>query len=128
MGRVFNREPAMILAVLGAGWQILSAFGFHFDPNVQSIVTAIVAAVLGVIVAVQVHDGLISAVNGLIVAGVSAVSYFAMHWDAAGQAKLVGAIMVVFTFFFVRQNVTPKVGPEVSPAGVLLAPRTAPPA
>lgn len=121
MGRVFNREPAMILAVLGAAWQVVSAFGLHFDPNVQSIVTAIVAAVLGVIVAVQTHDGLISAVNGLLVAGVSAVSYFAMHWDADGQAKLVGAVMVIFTFFFVRQNVTPKTAPgTISPAGKLV--------
>lgn len=121
MGKVFNREPAMLLAVLGAGWQILAAFGIGFSAETQSLVTAGVAAVLGLIVAIKVHDGIISAINGVVVAGVSAVSYYAMHWDAEGQAKLVGAIMIVFTFFIVRQNVTAPVDASVSPPGKLVA-------
>lgn len=121
MGKVFNREPAMLLAVLGAGWQIVSSFGLNFSAQTQSIVTAIVAAVLGLVVAIKVHDGLISAITGLVVAGVSAVSYYAMHWDAEGQAKLVGAVMIVFTYFFVRQNVTPPADASVSPPGKLVA-------
>lgn len=121
MGKIFGREPAMWLALLGALWQVVSAFGLDFSAQTQSIATAAVAAVLGVIVAVQVHDGIVSAVNGLVVAAVSAVSYYAMHWDAAGQAKLVGAVMIVFTFFFVRQNVTAPVPASVSPAGKLVA-------
>lgn len=121
MGKVFGREPAMWLAFLGAVWQVVSAFGLHFNAQTQSIVTAIIAGVLGLIVAVRVHDGIVSAVNGLIVAAVSAVSYYAMHWDAQGQAKLVGAVMVVFTFFVVRQNVTPTTPASVSPAGKLVA-------
>lgn len=120
MGKVFGREPAMWLALLGALWQVVSAFGLDFDAQTQAIVTAVVAAVLGLVVAVQVHDGIISAVNGLVVAAVSAVSYYALHWDAEGQAKLVGAIMIVFTFFFVRQNVAPKVPAAVSPAGTFV--------
>jgi hypothetical protein len=90
MGKVYGREPAMWLALLGALWQVVSAFGLDFDAQTQAIVTAVVAAVLGVIVAVQVHDGIVSAVNGLVVAAVSAVSYWCLHWDAEGQAKLVG--------------------------------------
>jgi hypothetical protein len=121
MGKVFGREPAMWLALLGAAWQVLSAFGLDFDPKLQSIVTAVVAAVLGTIVAIQVHDGIVSAVNGLVVALVSLVSYFALHWDAEGQAKLVGAVMIVFTFFFVRPNVTAPVPADVSPPGKLVA-------
>lgn len=121
MGKVFGREPAMWLAFLGAIWQVVAAFGLHFGAETQSIVTAIVAGVIGLIVAVHVHDGIISAVNGFVVAAVSAVSYFAMHWDAVGQAKLVGAVMIVFTFFFVRQNVTSPVPASVSPAGKLVA-------
>lgn len=117
MGKVFGREPAMWLALLGAVWQVVSAFGLDFGAQTQAIVTAIVAAVLGLIVAVHVHDGIISAVNGLTVAGVSAVSYWCLHWDAGHQAKVVGAVMIVFTFFAVRQNVTPKVPASVSPPG-----------
>lgn len=120
MGKVFGREPAMWLALLGAVWQVVSAFGLDFSAQTQAVVTAVVAAVLGLIVAVQVHDGIISAVNGLVVAAVSAVSYYCLHWDAEHQARLVGAVMIVFTFFFVRQNVTPPTPAAVSPAGKLV--------
>ena len=121
MGKVFGREPAMWLALLGAVWQVVSAFGLDFSAQTQAVVTAIVAAVLGLIVAVQVHDGIVAAVNGLIVAGVSAVSYYCLHWDAEHQARVVGAIMIVYTFFATRQNVTPKVPASVSPPGKLVA-------
>lgn len=120
MGKIYGREPAVWVAAVGALWQILSAFGLDFDPKLQSIVTAVVAAVLGVLVAVQVHDGLIAAVNGLVVAVVSLVSYFAFHWDAEGQAKLVAAVMLVIAFFITRPAVTAPVPASVSPAGKLL--------
>lgn len=120
MGKVFGREPAVLLAVLGAAWQIASAFGFNFSAQTQSVVTAAVAAVLALIVAVQVHDGLYSAVVGLVTAGTSLVSYFALHWDADHQAKFVAALMVVLGLW-VRDKVTAPVPAEVSPAGVLLA-------
>lgn len=111
----------MWLALLGAVWQVVSAFGLDFGAQTQAIVTAIVAAGLGLIVAVQVHDGIISAVNGLVVAGVSATSYYCLHWDADLQAKVVGAIMIVYTFFATRQVVTPKIPASVSPAGKFVA-------
>lgn len=120
LGKVLGREPATILAAVGALWQILSAFGLDFDPKLQSIVTAVVAAVLGLIVAVQVHDGIYAAVTGLITAGTSLVSYFAFDWDADTQAKFVGAVMLILGLW-VRDKVTAPVPPEVSPAGVLLA-------
>jgi hypothetical protein len=121
MGKVFGREPAMWLALLGAAWQIVSAFGLNFDAQTQSVVTAVVAAVLGVVVAVRVHDGIVAAVNGFVIAGVSAVSYYCMHWTAEHQSELVGAIMIVYTFFATRQNVTPPTQASVSPAGKLVA-------
>lgn len=121
MGKVFGREPAMWLALLGAVWQVVSAFGLDFSAETQAVVTAVVAAVLGLVVAVQVHDGIVAAVNGFVVAAVSAVSYYALHWSAESQAQLVGAVMIVFTFFFVRQNVTAPVPASASPAGKLVA-------
>jgi hypothetical protein len=121
MGKVYGREPAVWLAAVGALWQILSAFGLGFDDQLQSIITAAVAAGLGVIVAVQVGDGIIAAVNGLVVAGVSLVSYFAFEWDAETQAKVVGAVMVFVAWRFTRPNVTAPVPASVSPPGKLVA-------
>jgi hypothetical protein len=120
MGKVYGREPAMWLALLGAVWGVLSAFGLHFSDQTQSIVTAAVAAALGLAVAVQAGDGIIAAVNGLVVAAVSAVSYFALDWSAETQAQFVGAVMVVIGFI-TRALVTAPVPAGVSPPGTLLA-------
>ncbi|MER7488739.1 hypothetical protein ABTY20_23100 [Streptomyces sp. NPDC126497] len=121
MGKVYGREPAVWLAAVGAVWQILSAFGLGFGAQLQSIITAIVAAVLGIIVAVQVGDGVIAAVNGLVVAAVSLVSYFAFEWSAEDQAQVVGAIMLLVAWFVTRPNVAAPQPPEVSPPGRLVA-------
>lgn len=127
MGKIYGREPAAWLAALGALWGVLSAFGFDFDPQLQSIVTAVVAAVLGLVVAVQVGDGIIAAVNGLIVAGTSLVSYFALDWSAETQAKFVGAVMVIVGVVFTRQFVVAPVPAAVSPAGTLVTKDPVPP-
>lgn len=120
MGKVLGRDPAVILAAVGAFWQILSAFGLNFDPKLQSIVTAGVAAVLGLVVAVQVGDGILAAVTGVVTAGISLTSYFAFHWDAELQAQVVGALMLLVAAFVVRPNVTAPVPADVSPPGKLL--------
>lgn len=121
MGKVYGREPAVWLAAVGAVWQILSAFGLGFDAQLQSIITAVVAAGLGLIVAVQVGDGVIAAVNGLVVAGVSLASYFAFEWSAETQAKVVGAAMLIIAWFVTRPNVTAPQPAAVSPSGRLVA-------
>jgi hypothetical protein len=121
MGKIYGREPAVWMAALGALWVLLSAFGIHFSDGTQSVVTALVAAVLGGIVAVQVHDGIIAAATGLVTAGVSLVAYYWMHWDAEGQAKLVAAVMLVVALFVTRPNVTAPVDASASPAGKLVA-------
>jgi len=120
MGKIYGREPAVWLAALGALWQILSAFGLNWDPKLQSIVTAVVAAGLGLIVAVQVHDGIYAALTGLITAGTSLVSYFAFDWSAETQAKFVGAVMLILGLW-VRDKVTAPVPADVSPPGKLVA-------
>lgn len=120
MGKIYGREPAVWLAALGALWQILSAFGLDFDPQLQSIVTAVVSAALGLAVAVQVGDGIIAAVNGFIVAGVSLVSYFALDWSSETQAKFVGAVMIIVAALFTRPAVTAPVPADVSPPGKLV--------
>lgn len=119
MGKIYGREPAVWLAALGALWQILSAFGLNFDAQLQSIVTALVAAALGLVVAVQVGDGILAALAGLVTAGVSLFSYFGLNWDAELQAKVVGAIMLLVGVW-VRDKVTAPVPAAVSPPGKLV--------
>lgn len=119
MGKIYGREPAVWLAALGALWQILSAFGLNFDAQLQSIVTAVVAAALGLVVAVQVGDGVFAALAGFITAGTSLVSYFALDWSAETQAKFVGGIMLILGIW-IRDKVTAPVPADVSPPGKLV--------
>jgi hypothetical protein len=121
MGKIYGREPATWMALVAAVWGVLSAFGIGFSDQTQSVVTAAIAAVLGLVVAVQVGDGLIAALNGLVVAAVSLVSHFALHWSAEEQAAKVGAITLLIAWFVTRPNVGAPVPPSVSPPGVLVA-------
>jgi hypothetical protein len=123
MAKIYGREPAAWLAALGAVWQILSAFGLDFSPQLQSVITAVVAAVLGLVVAVQVGDGVLAAVSGLVTAGVSLVSYFAFDWSAETQAQFVGAVMLIVGLW-VRTQVTAPVPASVSPPGALVSSKT----
>jgi hypothetical protein len=120
MGKIYGREPATWMSLVAAGWGVLSAFGIGFSAETQSVVTAAIAAVLGLVVAVQVHDGLLAALNGLTVAAISLVSHFALHWSAEEQAAKVGAITLLIAWFVTRPNVTAPVPATVSPAGTLV--------
>ena len=120
MGKIYGREPATWLALVAAVWGVLSAFGIDFSAETQSVVTAALAAVLGIVVAIQVHDGILPALNGLVVAAVSLVSHFALHWSAEEQATKVGALTLLIAWFVTRPNVTAPVPASVSPAGKLL--------
>lgn len=127
MGKIYGREPATWMALVAAVWGVLSAFGINFSAETQSIVTAALAAVLGLVVAVQVHDGILPALNGLVVAAVSLVSHFALHWSAEEQSVKVGALTMLISWFVTRPNVTAPVAASVSPAGTLLAKSPSPP-
>lgn len=120
MGKIYGREPAVWMALVAAVWGVLSAFGIGFSDQTQSVVTAAIAAALGLAVAVQVGDGLLAALNGLVVAAVSLVSHFALHWSAEEQAAKVGALTLLIAWFVTRPAVTAPVPATVSPAGKLL--------
>ena len=120
MGKIYGREPAVWMALVAAVWGVLSAFGIGFSDQTQSVVTAAVAAVLGLVVAIQVGDGLLAALNGLVVAAVSLASHFALHWSADEQASKVGALTLLIAWFVTRPNVTAPTPATVSPVGKLL--------
>lgn len=120
MGKVFGREPAVLVAAFGAFLQLLTAFGFDVSSLTQSVITAVVAAVLGLYVAVKVGDGVYAGVAGTVQAGLALASHFWLHWSAEDQAKNLALLMVIVAAVLVRPAVTAPTGPEVSPAGKLV--------
>ena len=87
MGKIYGREPAVLVAAFGAFLQLLTAFGLDISALAQSVTTAVIAAVLGLVVAVKVGDGVYPAVLGLVQAGVALASHFWLHWSADEQAR-----------------------------------------
>lgn len=121
MGKFFGREPAVLVAAFGALLQLLTAFGLNVDAQLQSILTAVAATLLGLFVAIQVGDGVYAAVSGLVQAGISLFVYYGLDWSAEDQAKNLAAVMLIVSALFVRPSVTAPVPADVSPPGKLVA-------
>lgn len=120
MGKILGREPAVLVAAFGAFLQLLTAFGLDVSSLTQSIVTAAVAAVLGLYVAVQVDDGVYAGVAGVVQAGVALASHFWLHWSPEDQAKNLALLMLIIAAVLVRPNVTAPVSKAISPPGKLV--------
>lgn len=120
MGKVFGREPAVLVAAFGAFLQLLTAFGLDISALAQSVTTAVIAAVLGLVVAVKVGDGVYPAVLGLVQAGVALASHFWLHWSADEQARNLALLMLLVAVFVTRPAVTAPVDASVSPPGKLV--------
>lgn len=119
MVKIFGRELAAWLALIAAGFGILTSFGFNVDNHVQGVVTAIVVFVFAVVAAVALHDGIIALATGIATAGFSLLAAFGLEWPADKQAYLIGAVTVILGFF-VRTQATAPVPPVVSPSGKLV--------
>lgn len=112
--RIFGREPAMWLAFIAALVKLISAFWLHLTVDQQSTINALAAAVVGVVVAVLVHDGLSAAILGLSQGSLALAIGFGLHMAADKQAILMAAVGITVAMF-VRTQVTAP-APAVTPA------------
>jgi hypothetical protein len=108
MPKLFGREPALWLALVAVGVKLLTAFGLDVSTNQQAVINAAAAAIVGLIVAVLVHDGVSAAVLGLVQAGIALAVGFGLHWSADQQAVVMSAAAALVAMF-VRTQVTAKV-------------------
>ncbi|CUW31798.1 hypothetical protein [Streptomyces reticuli] len=120
--KIFGREPAAWAALASITLQAIGAFVADFDAETQAWVNAVVLAVLGLIVAVMVHDGIIAAITGLAQAVLTLAAGLGLDWSAEKQALILSLITAVAQFA-VRQVVTAPVPPQ--PAVARSGPRSA---
>ena len=120
--KILGREPAAWAALASIVLQVIGAFVVGFDATKQAWVTAVVIAVLGLIVSVTVHDGLIAAIVGLAQAVITLAVGLGLDWSAEKQALILSLITAVAQFA-VRQVVTAPVPPLVAPAAAKTVPR-----
>ncbi|MFB7672957.1 hypothetical protein ACFC26_16265 [Kitasatospora purpeofusca] len=95
MPKIFGREPAAWLALVASLVKLLAAFGLDVTVDQQAMINTVAAAVVGLVVAVIVHDGAAAAIIGLIQAGLAAAIGFGLHWSADQQAVVMVAVAVV---------------------------------
>jgi hypothetical protein len=110
MIKIFGREPALWLALIGALLTWLAGFNLDFLSAGQAV--AITGAVTGVVIAVATRP----VAPGLFVAAVGALAAmfaeYGMHWSDASVTGLGAVILAVFALFGVRPQVTPVASPR----------------
>jgi hypothetical protein len=117
---VLGREPAFWLGAAAAAIQLVSAFFFHLTADQQAVLNGVAAGVLGLIVAVIVHDGIVAAVVALFQAALGCALGFGLHWTPDQQSTFMLFVTAVAAGF-VRSQVEAKVSAQQLRAGLRLA-------
>lgn len=113
--RIFGREPAVWLGLFAVCVQFVSAFWVDVDAETQAAVNATAAALMGLIVAAMVHDGVVAALTGFAQSALALGMHFGLDWSAEQQAALMAFITVVAQAF-VRTQVVAPITAEAVPA------------
>jgi len=107
--RIFGREPALWIALIGAVLTWLA--GFELDGLSTGQAVAAVGALTGIVTALTTRPW----APGLFVAAVSALAAlfaeYGLHWSEAAVTGLGGIILAAFALFGIRPQVTPAADP-----------------
>lgn len=112
--KLLGREPALWLALIAAGVKLTTAFGAHVTANQQAAINTTAAAVVAVIIAFMVHDGVGAAILGFVQAALAAAVGFGLHWSADRQAIVMSTAAAVVAMW-TRTQVTAPVPPVSRP-------------
>lgn len=105
---ILGREPALWLSLVTVAVQLATAFGLDLTNDQQSVINAASVAVVGVLTAITVHDGIGAAVLGLVQAGVALAVGFGLHWSPDQQSTVLATVAAIVAMF-VRTQVSAKV-------------------
>lgn len=104
---IFRREPALWLGLLAVLVKLGTAFGLNLTTDQQSVINASAAALVGLIVAVMVHDGIGAAALGFMQAAIALAVGFGLHWSPDQQAIIMSFAAAVVAMFTRTQVVAP---------------------
>lgn len=119
--KILGREPAVLLAFVAIVVKLLSAFALEVSADQQTWINAVAAAAAGLIVAVQVHDGIVAAVLGFVQAALALAVGFGLDWSADQQAIVLSFAAVAVGMFVRTQVVAPVPAPPAAlrrPVGI----------
>ncbi|MFJ9420674.1 hypothetical protein [Streptomyces sp. NPDC101249] len=112
-GRIFGREPSVILGAVAITVQFVSAFLINVSADTQTRINALVAAIIGFAVAYAVKDeGTFAAFVGLGQAALALAMNLGLHWSGDKQAAFMALFTLIGQFWLVRDRVTAPVSKE----------------
>lgn len=104
--KIFGREPALLLGFAAAALKLLTAFGMDVTADQQTLINAVLAAGVGVWLAIVVHSGAWAAALIQLAQTVMALFVgFGLDWSADKQG-LVMAMAAALLALFERTQVT----------------------
>jgi hypothetical protein len=113
--KIFGRDPALWLALLGLFISAAGTFVFHFSTDQEGVLNGLVAAIMGVIVWRVTHDGSPALILGLAKAVFLTLAAFHFNIPADRQTILMGLLSAAVAMF-VRTQVGAPVPPPTAVA------------
>lgn len=111
MNKIYNvlqREPALVLAVIQAGIALAVGLGFHPKPGVTGGVLAVASALMGLVVAIHVHEVTAAIVTGLLSAAGTLGAAFGVPHITSGTVSLVNGLVVALFALILSARATPR--------------------
>jgi hypothetical protein len=104
--KIFGREPALLLGFAAAALKLLTAFGLDVTADQQTLINAVLAAAVGVWLAIVAKNGAWAAALIQLAQAVMALFVgFGLNWSADKQG-LVMAMVAAALALFERTQVT----------------------
>lgn len=106
--KIFGREPALLLGFAAAALKLAAAFGLHVSDTQQALINAVLAAGVGVWLAVIAKDGALgAAITQLAQAFMALFVGFGLDWAAAKQATVMATLAAALALWERTQITAP---------------------
>jgi len=110
--KIFGREPALWAGFVNTAVYLIGSRLLHLSAAHESVLIAITAAVLGVVVSLSTHDGVSATILGLVKAFLALALGFGLKLNPDTQAFILSAAATL-SAMFVRTQATAKVPPTL---------------
>ena len=113
--KIFGREPAVIIALVGAVVTLLVSFNLPgVDAGAGAAITTFLTAVIIAATTRPIAPALFTAV---VSAGAALLAEYGLHWSDAQVGAISSLVLVAFALFGIRPQVTPTASPvPIAPA------------
>lgn len=106
---LFGREPALLLGFAAAGLKLLTAFGLDVTADQQTLINAVLAALVGLWLAVLAKSGAWAAALMQLAQTVMALFVgYGLDWSADKQATVMATVAALLALFERTQLTAPR--------------------